>query len=149
MDRQSTGYTLSFDSAHKVLMVTLGPVVSKETALASRAAIIRLVAAEGACDGIADLTAVEHTEITSEGVRWLASLIPAIPASRRRILVAPQPLIYGLSRMFQMLQEGHQSRTAVVRTLQEAFDLLGLQSPQFEKLEADRHGTAPERHPTF
>jgi hypothetical protein len=48
-----------------------------------------------------------------------------------RVLVIPQIFIYGLARMFQILGEKTRPELQVVRTMDEAYFLLGVESPEF------------------
>ncbi len=47
-------------------------------------------------------------------------------------IVAPQPYIYGLCRMFQLLREGTSLLLQIAHTLDEAFASMGIQPPHFE-----------------
>lgn len=44
----------------------------------------------------------------------------------------PRDFIYGLARMFQILTEETQPELRVVRTMEEAYRLLEVSSPEFE-----------------
>jgi hypothetical protein len=59
----------------------------------------------------------------------------AITAGNRLALVAPKPVIYGLSRMFHLLRN-ETEEYAVVRTLEEAYALLTLMKPDFRIVDA-------------
>ncbi|MGA7629472.1 MAG: hypothetical protein WCB11_01815 [Terriglobales bacterium] len=43
----------------------------------------------------------------------------------------PQIFIYGLARMFQILGEKSRPELQVVRTMEEAYQLLGVEDPEF------------------
>jgi hypothetical protein len=123
-------YDLQFDPRHRVLLITLGKVVTEASASATYTAVERFIAAEGPCSAIADLSAIERADVHGYFVRSLASRPRAIPAGMPLILVAPQLVIYGLSRMFQLLRdemEGYQ----IVRRREEAFALLSLEPRDF------------------
>ena len=51
-----------------------------------------------------------------------------------RVLVIPQIFIYGLARMFQILGEEARRELQVVRTMDEAYHLLGVEFPDFHPL---------------
>jgi hypothetical protein len=53
---------------------------------------------------------------------------------RPNIIVAPQTDAFGLTRMFQTLGERARPNLQVVRTLDDALRVLGIQSPHFEPL---------------
>ena len=48
-------------------------------------------------------------------------------SSAKHVVIAPQPHIFGLTRMFQVYAEGTRPRMFVVKTLDEAREYLGLQ----------------------
>ena len=48
-----------------------------------------------------------------------------------RVIVVPIDFIFGLARMFQMLGEKTRPDLHVVRTLDEAYRLLQIESPEF------------------
>ena len=70
-------------------------------------------------------------EVSSDAIRRLAATPPALPAGYMRVLVIPQIFIYGLARMFQILGEKNRPELQVVRTLDEAYTMLGVEFPDF------------------
>ena len=134
ISEQSLNFTLRFDFNDRVLLVTLGKVLTKEIALEVITARVRFINEQGPCSGIFDFSAVEGSELDAESIRSLAatvSAIPILPAGKLRILIAPGPHLYGLSRMFQILRDEMGSTVHVVHSLEEAFALLGLKSTDF------------------
>lgn len=121
-------FTLQFDSEHHVLLISMGEVVTQASSSAAADAVRSFVAVQDVDAGIADLSAVEKIEVSADFVRFLASKPPAIPSKKVSILVAPRDEIYGMSRMFQILREGVEDSLQVVHTLQEAYELLELDS---------------------
>ena len=119
-------YSLQSDPEHRVVLVTLGTIVTEASALAAYTAVERFIATQGPHSGITDLSEVEKLRVSAEFVRHLAAKPPMIPAGMSRIAVALRLDIYGMSRMFQILREGRGAYLEVVHTLKEAFDLLGL-----------------------
>jgi len=85
---------------------------------------------------ISDYTSAEWA-VSAEFLRELANQEPAVtdPAKRPRIVVASSTVGFGLSRMFQIVGERKRPLLKVVRTLDEAFAELGIESPHFEPLE--------------
>ena len=124
-------YTLQSDPDHRVMLVTLGQIVTETSALAALAAIEQFMATHGPHSGIVDLSAIEKVCVRTDFVWYIAAKPSAIPDGMARILVAPRPDVYGLSRMFQILRDNRGAYQEVVRTLKEAFELLGLESPHF------------------
>jgi hypothetical protein len=129
-------YLLQFDSRHHVVLITFGRVITKAAALAVHEAVERLVAAHGPCASITDLSITVKSDLSPQFVRSMAAVSPAIPAASRKILVAPTPETYGISRMFQALREGTGDTLQVVYTLDEAYRYLGIESPEFQTVES-------------
>ena len=76
---------------------------------------------------ITDFTQVTQFEISAEQIRDVAST--ASPLSKAsRVMVAPSDIAYGTSRMFQALATHTRPNITVVRTLAEAYDVLGVES---------------------
>ena len=124
-------FSLQADPEHRVLLVTLGKIVTEASALAAYTAVEQFIVAEGPHSGITDLSYVEKLNVSSDFIRCLAAKPPMIPDGMSRIMVAPRTDIYGVSRMFQLLRDSRGSYLEVVHTLKEAFELLGMESPHF------------------
>jgi hypothetical protein len=99
------------------------------------------LAAEGPCGGIVDFSAVENSEISAGDVRSISYRPAAFPPGTPRVFVAPTPHLYGMCRMYQIIREDLASDLHVVHTLEEAYALLGLESPDFKTIDAN--GPAP------
>jgi hypothetical protein len=69
---------------------------------------------------------VDSFAVTAQGVNRLAADTPLVPDQYRRIVVAPQDEIYGMTRMFEMLGSGTRDRVDVVRTMAEACRQVGV-----------------------
>jgi hypothetical protein len=133
--KRGADYSLQADPEHRVVLVTLGRVVTEESALAAYTAVEQFIAAQGPHSGITDLSDVEKLRVSADFVWRLAAKAPMIPDGMSRIAVAPRPHIYGMSRMFQITARQQGRLPDVVHTLQEAFELLGLESPQFRTID--------------
>ena len=127
-------YTLQADPEHRVVLVTLGKVVTEESALAAYTAVEQFIATQGPQSGITDLSEVKKLRVSADFIWFLAAKAPMIPDGMSRVAVAPRTDIFGMSRMFQILRDNRGSCLDVVRTLQEAFERLGLESPQFRTI---------------
>jgi hypothetical protein len=131
------GIRFEFDPVNKILLVRIeGPLTDELLAESYRAIRERSVATDASA-GIFDFSSVTEWELSTVLVQNLAREDPAMPdaARRRRILVAPAAVGFGLSRMFQMMGESKRPLLDVVRTLDEALARLGVRSSHFEPLE--------------
>jgi hypothetical protein len=130
--------SLFFERSHRVLLVRMGAELSEQTLAALDAAVRAFAAAHGACRGLLDLSPVERVTIPS-AVIAAHGRRPARLAGQRRVLVAPTDALFGICRMFGANQDTTTRGDApdVVRTLAEAYALLGLVDPDFQPLDPD------------
>ena len=83
---------------------------------------------------IVDFSAVTVVAVSCGFIRKLANQKAAMADTSSLFVVAPQPYIYGLCRMFQTLGGDKSPLILVARTLDEAFVAIGLEPPHFEPL---------------
>jgi hypothetical protein len=87
---------------------------------------------------IVELSDTKQYDISSAKIGSIAKSAPALPSfSIPVIVVAPALHMFGASRMFQIISEKNRPWFQVVRSPDEAYKLLGLDSPSFEPLPAD------------
>jgi hypothetical protein len=128
------GFSLEFDAKHNVLRVTLEGIATDSTFPEAYAAVSGFMATHPPCNGIVDITAVTKLDVSSEALRQLAAKPSAFPSGHLSVFVAPKDFAYGMARMFQMLGERTRPNLRVVRTLDEAYRLLGMETPEFGPL---------------
>jgi len=124
------GVTLLFDPRHRVLLARFEGTVTAETVQAMSTAARRFAEREGQCSAIADFTNVDHFEVEPEFLRNFAQN-PPVMAEHKRVLVAPADAIFGSMRMFEMHQSSNDPGLSVVRSLDRAYETLGLIEPEF------------------
>jgi hypothetical protein len=129
-------YLLQLDPEHKVVLITFGRVITKAAVLAVHIDVERLVAAHGPCSSIVDLSISVKSELSPQFIRSLAAMSPAVPKGTRKILVAPTPETYGLSRMFQLLRAETGDTLQIVYALEEAYEFLGIDSSEFRSIDS-------------
>ncbi len=125
------GFVLDFDAKNNVLRVTLDGRVTEAIMLDAYATVARYVASRPPCRGIIDVTKVTKFEVSSSAIRQMAESAPAFPTAYVRVFVASTSFVYGMARMFQMLGEKTRPNLHIVRTLDEAYHLLQVDSPEF------------------
>jgi hypothetical protein len=76
---------------------------------------------------IVDFSAATSTTLTPEFLRSFAQEKSLFNRDAKQVVVAPQPHIFGLARMVQMLREARSPNIEVVRSMNEAYALLGIQ----------------------
>ncbi|MBI2678164.1 MAG: hypothetical protein HYX28_05240 [Candidatus Koribacter versatilis] len=93
-------------------------------------------ARSGARAAILDVSAVTDFAVTSALIEQLSRGQPALhELETPRLIVAPQPHVYGAMRVFQSIGEPTRPRLLVLRSAAEAYALLGVAAPKFEKME--------------
>jgi hypothetical protein len=125
---------VDFDAKNNILRGTLEGPITGALLLDLYKKGTDFVAAHPPCRAILDFSGVTDFEVSSEAIRQVAAAPPAIPAGYMRVLVIPQIFIYGLARMFQILGEKSRPELQVVRSLDEAYHLLGVENPEFHPI---------------
>jgi hypothetical protein len=104
-------------------------------------ATLTQVASEGGpYAGIFDASRVLNSTVSAETVRNLAAKAPAVAPGTVRIVVAPNLYVYGQARMIELLRDGMDGLFHVVRALDEAYAMLGVDPDSFTQ----RLFTSPE-----
>jgi hypothetical protein len=93
------------------------------------------VAKHPPCKMIVDFSDVTLIEVSSHTVRTLAATPPALPDGCERVVVVPQNALYGLVRMFQILGETSRPNLNIVRTMEAAYQFLGIESAEFSPID--------------
>jgi len=122
---------VDFDATNNILRGTLDGRMTGAILLNFYAAATKYMASHPPCRGILDLSGVTEFEVSSNAIRQIAAAPPAFPTGYMRVLVIPKDFIFGLARMFQILGERTRPELQVVRTLDEAYRLLKVESPEF------------------
>ncbi len=125
------GFVLEFDAKNSILRGTVEGPVTDGLLLDYYAAAAKYTASHTPCRGIWDFSKVAgKLEVSSDTIRRLVNRSPIIPAGYMRVIVAPQDFLFGMMRMLQLLSEAR-PELHVVRTMDEAYRLLLVESPQF------------------
>jgi hypothetical protein len=133
-------FNLQFDPTHKILLVTFGTVATKASGMAAYVAVRAFVLEHSPGSCIVDLSAIEASELSAEAVKSFAALPTVFPAGSLIILVANKAELFAMCRMYQTLREECQPNLHVVHSLEEAYALLNLKSPDFQSIDP---GPAP------
>ena len=130
------GFAVDFDTKNNILRVTFDGHVTDSVALSCAETAGRCVAAYPAFRGIVDLLKVTKYDVSPEVIRQLARTPPSASGEAHAlVIVAPKGHPYGMSRMFQLLSETTRPNQHVVRTMDEAFEILQLESPTFDPVD--------------
>ena len=131
------GFRFEFDPVNKILLVRFEGRLTDESLAEATQVSRKHWAATDARAGIADYSSVAEFAVSSELVRTLPRQEPPMPDVTRSplLIVMPTTVGYGLARMYQIVGDRTVPQTSVVRTMDEALEALGVQSPHFEPLE--------------
>lgn len=135
---------VGFDAKNNILRGTLEGPMTGAILLDLYAKAAEYIESHPPCRGILDFSRVTDFEVSSDAIRTVAAAQPVLPAGYMRVLVIPQIYIYGLARMFQMLGEKTRPELQVVRTLDEAYRMLGVEFPDFRPVGESAAGKAGE-----
>jgi hypothetical protein len=124
-------YRLAFDAHTRILLVSVSGELTREAYLDAYDAVDRFMVVEGACSAIVDFSAVERFDLSPEFAREIGAMRPAIPRGMKRLVVAPQPAIYGTARLVAARREGTGGELTLTKSLDDAYAALGLGAPCF------------------
>ena len=124
---------VDFDAANNILRAMIEGRITGEILLSFNHEAAKYLAAHPPCRVILDLSPVTEFEVSSDAIRRLAAAPPPLRSPGMWILVIQKDVIYGLARMFQILTEtkGNYCELHVVRTMDEAYELLQVKCPAF------------------
>ena len=128
------GYAVDLDPKHRVLRITVTTALTDKTARDIYQAVARLAFRRGQYAAITDFSQVVDFPISTDTIRDLAATTPPIPlGDKRSVMVARQPALFGLARMFEMHRAGMGLQLQVVHSIDEAYDLLKVSSEDFSQ----------------
>jgi hypothetical protein len=127
-------YSFEFDSESGTLLARFkGQVTSEAFGEFYNVSVPQLAANDKIRGWIVDFSSVSSFEVSPETIRALAWSRPADPdSSRTRVFVAPAPNVYGLARMFVSHGDDTRPNLHVVRSMEDAYAVLGISKPKFE-----------------
>lgn len=125
------GLLLEFDAKNEVLRGTLVGRVTDAILLDSYAEAARCTKLLLPCRGIWDFSKVTEFEVSTDAIKQVVGLPPIMPSGHLRVIVASRDAHFGMMRMLQMLSEKSRPELHVVRTMDEAYRLLRVESPEF------------------
>jgi hypothetical protein len=127
-------FHFEYDEAEKLFAVRMTGAVTDEIFRACYAETLRRAEGREIRAALIDLSAVERYDVSAAAVREAGKLPPLFPDPTPRYLVATSDHVFGMARMLQIVSTQGREMLHVVRSVQEAYDALGLHAPQFERL---------------
>jgi hypothetical protein len=139
-------YELQFAAAHRIMLVAFHNDLTEASYLAGFAAALAFLKVNPAEGVILDFSDIREFGLSSSFVRMIADL-PEV-TTKPRVVVAPQKVVFGMVRMFQLLREGNATGyPALVETMPEALKLLGFDSLEFAQVPPGTIKTASPNSP--
>jgi hypothetical protein len=127
-------FVVDLDPKHRVLRITVTTALTDKAGKEIYQAVARLASRGGPYAAITDLSQVVDFPISAETVRALAATGPAIPlGDRPSVIVARQAALYGLARMFELHRDSMGGQLRIVRSMDEAYDLLKVSPEDFSQ----------------
>ena len=135
------GFVVDFDATNNILRTVIEGHLTDAVAFALAETVSKCEASRPVGASIVDLSKVTKYDVSPDAIREFAmtSLSPSL-AARTLVIVAPKEHAYGMSRMYQLLTEGTRPNQHVVRTLEEAYAVLRVTSPEFGPLNLPKTG---------
>ncbi|MFY9753881.1 MAG: hypothetical protein WAJ92_14655 [Candidatus Acidiferrales bacterium] len=126
-------YKFDFDRTNRIIRCSIEGLVTDETLKDYYLAIAKFGESNSGYRGIFDMSAVTHVNISTQTIRELANLPPALPQpDLPRCIVAGTSELFGLARMFDLQGSATRPNLHVVRTGREALAILGITDAKFE-----------------
>jgi len=127
---------MEFDTRNNILRLTIDGPLNDATILDVFETAIRYRSSHPPCRSIADISKATLNEVSIEAIREMAKT-PVPAAESARIIVAPKDHSYAMARMFQIYSEKTCPNFHVVHTMEEAYHLLGVESPEFSPVDPE------------
>lgn len=131
------GYVVEFDEGNNVLRFGWEGPMRDDIYIAESARGRKILASRPGVRGIIDFSGVQGKDISSETIRRVARLPTQGEERAVVVFIADTDLEFGLARMFVILTEELLPNRHVVRTMEEAYELLGITDPQFVRISVD------------
>ena len=119
-------FRFEFDAAHGLLAARLSGKLSDDVLLTFSRNVAFVIERYDVRAGIFDFTEVTDVDLSTTIVQRLATMLPTLPGSTPRAIVAPNDLLFGLSRMLKSLSAEKRQGLQIVRTERAALDYLGI-----------------------
>jgi len=126
-------YVIDLDLTQEVLRVTTTGTVAHQECRDRYARLRHFAATGGPYAGIFDISGVTKDELSAEAIRDLAHEPPAVSRPVLRVAVAPRLVDYGMGRMFELWRDGMGGQFQVVRSVDEAYTMLGVIAEGFSR----------------
>lgn len=139
-------YELQFDAERRITLLAFHNDLTEASYLAGFSACLAFLRANPVEGLLLDFSDIGEFGLSSSFVRMIADL-PEI-TTKPRVVIAPQKVVFGMVRMFQLLRESNATGyPALVESMPEALNLLGFDSLEFAPVPPGTVKTASPNSP--
>lgn len=131
-------YSFHFDAENRIVLARFtGALSDEEFTEFFRVGGRKVVAAADFRSMIIDFSELTAFDVSTDTVRMIAWEEPLdTDLSRLRVIIATEPHIYGLCRIYASHGEDTRPNLHVVRSLEHAYAILSVVNPKFEPMDA-------------
>jgi hypothetical protein len=127
-------FSFEYDAAEKIFAVRMTGAITDDVFKACYAETLRRAGALEIRAALIDLSAVDRYDVSAAAMREAGKSQPLFPDPTPRYLVATSDHVFGMARMLQLVSTQGREALRVVRSVQEAYDAIGVPAPHFEPL---------------
>jgi hypothetical protein len=125
-------YRLEFDRQHRIVRCAFENDVAEPELFEADRELTLFTGRTRVEGAIYDFSGVRNFRISPSAMEKLVTLTSPGLAGKQRVVIAPQPVVFGMCRIFQSLRDSAgDDLVAVVRTFPEALKILGIRDLEF------------------
>jgi hypothetical protein len=124
-------HRVEFDLRDRILLLSFAGIVTENSFVAGISEAVSFFGVNGMEGLIIDHSGIEVFHVSLDFIRNYVNTRDIVTPEKPRVLVAPDPAVYGLYRAFQGQPEAGRVNLIPVRTMAEAYAVLRLDSPVF------------------
>lgn len=135
LSRWNLVYQLEFDERSRIVRCAFNSDVTEDDLFNADQALTSFTETTQTEGAIYDFSDVQDFRVSPAAMEKLVTLKSPGLNNKTRVVVAPQPVIFGLCRIFQSLRDSAgDSQISVVRTFPEALEIFGRQPLKFTRV---------------
>jgi hypothetical protein len=125
-------HRIEFDIKDRIVLLSFLDIVTEDSILAGISEVQNFLKSNPAEGTILDFTGIEDFRVPAAFFRnHVNTRRKLVAPDKPRIVVAPQPVVYGMVKVLQAHSESTRTSPLVFRTREEAYEFLKLDAPFF------------------
>jgi len=130
------GVQVSIDEMRNIVYIAFHGVMTDDLLISSYARLSQYIPDDQATATLVDLSGVTFGgEVTSRSIREVAASPQLAPKNRLSVVVAPMEVAFGMARMFEILGGEKRNGLRIVRSIDAAYRLLGVEKLELRLLQ--------------